>query len=79
MTVVVAEVALVIVAVPDADESSVHVPAPVPAIVAEPPGRDIQVSVWSTPADGPVLTVTVAVSEQPAALVHLNEYTPAAE
>lgn len=55
-----------------------HVPVPVPAIVAEPPGSVIQLRVWSAPAFGLVVTVIVAVSEQPAVLVHLSEYTPAA-
>ena len=42
VTVLTGDVAAVIVAVPDADGSSVHVPVPVAAMVAEPPGTVIQ-------------------------------------
>jgi hypothetical protein len=66
---VVAEVGVVIVAVPGLLASAVHVPAPVAAIVADPPGNTAQLTVWSGPAFGLAVTITAAVSVQPP-LVH---------
>jgi hypothetical protein len=42
---------------------AVHVPVPVAAMVAVPPGRIAQETVWSGPA--PVQILTVTVSEMP--------------
>ena len=69
--VVVGLAALVMVAVPGLPAIAVHVPAPMPAIVAEPPGRMAQVTVWSGPALGLVLTMTATVSVQPP-FVHMK-------
>ena len=79
MIVVVGLVGVVMTAVPGLPaDAGVHVPAPVPAIVAEPPGRRAQVTVWSGPAFGLAVTTICAVSVQPLAFVHMNEYVPAA-
>jgi hypothetical protein len=55
---------VVIVEVPGLFPASVHIPSPVAAIVAVPPGRIAQLTVWSGPASGSGVTVTEAVSEQ---------------
>ena len=59
----------VMVAVPGLVPMAVHVPAPVAAIVAVPPGRIAHDTVWSGPASGLAVTVTVVLSGHPAALV----------
>ena len=61
---VVGLVVFVIMAVPGLPVCAVHVPVPVAAIVAEPPGRTIQLTVWSVPAFGLGVTTIFAVSEQ---------------
>ena len=58
--------------------SGVHIPVSLADIEAVPPGKTTQLTVWSTPALGLAVTVTVAVSVQPTGLVHMNEYTPCA-
>ena len=63
----------VMVAVPGLLDSAVHAPVPVAAMVAVPPGRVAQVTVWSGPALGLAVTVTRAVSVHPAALVQIKE------
>ena len=63
--VVVALAGVVIVAVPGLPAMAVHVPAPVPAIVALPPGRTAHVTVWSAPAFGLAVTTIAAVSLHP--------------
>ena len=62
----------VILAVPGPGVIWLQVPAPVAAIVAAPPGNTAQLTIWSAPALGLTVTVTVIVSEQPAALVHFR-------
>ncbi len=62
----------VVIVLPALPVAAVHVPVPVAAIVAVPPGSTAQLTVWSGPALGFAVTVTVAVSEQPEALVHLS-------
>ena len=47
-------------------------------MLADPPGSIAQVTVWSTPALGLAVTVTMAVSEQPLAFVQMKLYVPAA-
>ena len=47
------------------DAAGVHVPTPVAAIVAEPPGSMAHVTVWSGPAFGFAVTVICAVSVHP--------------
>ena len=79
MIVVVASVGLVIAAVPGAGMISVHVPVPVAAMVALPPGSTAQFTTWSVPASGLAVTVTIIVSAQPVALVHLIGYVPGVE
>ena len=69
--------ALVMVAVPALPGSAVHVPAPVAAMVAEPPGSKAHVTVRSGPALGLAVTTTEAVSLQPP-LVQMKLYVPAA-
>jgi hypothetical protein len=78
--VVVGLVAVVIVAVPGlaGEAMAVHVPVPVPAIVAVPPGRVAQLTTWSGPALGLAVTTMDAVSVQPEALVHTKPYVPGA-
>ena len=61
--VVVGLAGVVIVAVPGLPVCAVHVPVPVPAIVAEPPGSVAQLTVLSGPALGLAVTTTAAVSE----------------
>ena len=68
---------VVMVEVPGLPANAVHVPVPVAAIVAEPPGRIAQFTVWSGPAFGFAVTMTLAVSVQPP-LVQMNLYVPAA-
>jgi len=65
------------VAVPGLPEPVVHVPTPTPAMVAVPPGRVTQLTVWFGPPfiDGPV-TVTDAVIEQFVASVTVTIYVP---
>ena len=60
------------------DDAGVHIPAPVAAIVAVPPGSMAQLTVWSGPAFGLAVMSIWAVSVQPLALVQTNEYVPAA-
>jgi hypothetical protein len=60
--VVVGLVGVVIVAMPGLLTTAVHVPVPVAAIVAVPPGRTTQLTVWSGPASGLVVTITSAES-----------------
>ena len=73
--VVVGLVGVVMVAVPGLPACAVHVPVPVAAIVAEPPGTVIQLTVLSGPALGRVDIVTRAVSvHEP--LVQINLYVP---
>ena len=72
MIVLVGDVGLMIVAVPGPGVIWLHVPIPVAAIVALPPGSNAQFTVWSVPALGLAVTVTIIVSEQPAALVHFS-------
>jgi hypothetical protein len=57
--VVVGELGVVIVAVPGFEDKADHVPTPIPAIVAESVVK--QTTVWSIPASGLELTVTVPV------------------
>ena len=66
MIVVVGLVGVVIRAVPGLpDAAGVQIPAPVAAIVAEPPGSTAHVTVWSGPAFGLVtMTVSAADAEQ---------------
>ncbi len=74
MIVVVGLLGVVMTAVPGFPVGAgVHVPVPVPAIVAEPPGSMAQFTVWSGPAFGLAVTVMSAVSVQPLALVQMNE------
>jgi hypothetical protein len=70
--VVVGDIEEVIVDVPGFVARAVHVPVPVAAIVADPPGRIIQLTVWSGPALGLAVTVTAAVSLHPLALVQMK-------
>ena len=66
MIVVVGLVGVVMVAVPALPAAAgVHVPTPVAAIVAVPPGNTAHVTIWSGPAFGLAVTVTRAVSVQP--------------
>jgi hypothetical protein len=60
--VVVDEDGLVMVAVPGLPACEVHVPDPVAAIVAEPPGMFTQLTVLSGPALGLPETKTLTVS-----------------
>ena len=76
--VVVLSVLFVIVAVPGLPTCADHVPAPVAAIVAVPPGRTWQATTWSAPALGFAVTTMVAVSVHPLALVQIKLYVPAA-
>ena len=55
----------VMIAVPVLVTDAVHVPAPVAAIVAVPPGALIQFTVWAGPASGMAVTTIAAVSVQP--------------
>ncbi len=71
--VVVALPGAVMVAVPGLVTEAAHVPVPVAAIVADPPGSGTQLTVWAGPASGMAVTVTRAVSVQPAALVQIKE------
>jgi hypothetical protein len=64
-------VALTIVAVPGLPVIVAHVPIPVPAIVAMPPGSTTQLTVWFGPALGLAVTTIEAVSLQPDALVQI--------
>ena len=59
---VVALPGVLIVAVPGLFGDEVQVPLPAAAMVADPPGSIAQLTVWSGPALGLVLTVTAAVS-----------------
>jgi hypothetical protein len=70
--VVVGLVGVVMVAVPGlaGEPIGVHVPVPVPAMVAVPPGIVAQLTVWSGPALGLAVTTIAAVSVHPEALVH---------
>ena len=70
--VVVGLVGVVIVAVPGLPAIAVQVPAPVPAIVAVPPGKITQVTVRSGPALGLAVTTMAAVSAQLLALVQMK-------
>ena len=70
--VVVGLVVDVMVEVPGLPAIAVHVPAPTAAIVAVPPGSNAQVTVWSGPAFGLAVTVTLAVSGQPEPLVQIK-------
>ena len=72
MIVVDAELGVVIVAVPGFPAWAVHVPLPVPDIVALPPGITAQLTVLSVPASGFAVTVTLAVSVHPLAFVQIK-------
>ena len=76
--VVVGDVGVVIVAVPGLLVQAVHVPVPVPVIVAVPPGRIAQLTIWSNPASGLVVTVTVVVAVHEEPFVQMKVYTPGA-
>jgi hypothetical protein len=73
--VVVGDVGVVMIAVPGLPVWAVHIPIPVAAIVAVPPGSTVQATIWSGPASAPLLTVTIAVSLQ-APLEYINKYVP---
>jgi len=61
--VVVGLLGVVMVAVPGLPAAAgVHVPVPVPAIVAVPPGSTAHVTVWSGPAFG-LVTMTVSAAD----------------
>ena len=68
--VVVGLAGVAIVAVPILAADAIHVPAPMAAMVAEPPGSRAQETVWSGPASGLAMTVTVVLSGHPAGFVH---------
>ena len=72
MIVVVGLAGLVMLAVPGLPVCAVHVPVPVAAMVADPPGSIAQFTVWSAPALGLAVTVILAVSVQPLALVQMK-------
>jgi hypothetical protein len=63
--VLVALPSVVMVAVPGFPACAVHVPIPVAAMVADPPGSIAQLTVWSGPAFAFEVTITAAVSVQP--------------
>ena len=79
MIVVVGLVGVVMVAVPGLPACAVHVPAPVAAMVAVPPGKDAQVTVSFGPPFTPAgpATLTVADDVQPKASVTVTVSIPA--
>ena len=68
----VADDGVVIVAVPGFPACALQVPLPLAAIVALPPGNTAQLTLLSIPASGFAVTVTLAVSVHPLALVHMK-------
>ena len=72
MIVVVGLPVVVMVEVPGLPAIAVQVPTPVAAIVTDPPGNTLQVVVWSGPALGLAVTMTLAVSVQ-VLTVHIKE------
>ena len=76
--VVVGRVVLVMTDGPGLPGISVHVPAPVPLIVAVPPGRRAHTTVLSVPAFGFAVTTIDAVSVHALALVQMKKYVPGA-
>jgi hypothetical protein len=69
---VVALLAFAMLAVPGLPVIAVHVPVPVAAMAAVPPGSAAQLTAISAPAFGFAVTTTAAVSLQPDALVQIN-------
>jgi hypothetical protein len=71
--VVVGDVGFVIVALPGLPDCADHVPIPLAAIVALPPGKvTTQLTVLSGPASGFAVMNAIAVSVQPFGLVQMK-------